>query len=81
MSFDPIAYINEPRWLESRLGLDRICELLDWLGRPVSYTHLSLSTWSFAISSWAMAFTRAASVPVRMGNHSSGCPELVSFRR
>lgn len=34
MSFDPIAYINEPRWLESRLGLDRIRELLDRLGRP-----------------------------------------------
>lgn len=34
MSFDPIAYINEPRWLESRLGLGRICELLDRLGRP-----------------------------------------------
>ena len=31
MSFDPIAYINEPRWLESRLGLERIAELLDRL--------------------------------------------------
>ena len=34
MSFDPIAYINEPRWLESRLGLERIAELLDRLDRP-----------------------------------------------
>ncbi len=34
MAFDPIAYINEPRWLESRLGLERIRELLDLLGRP-----------------------------------------------
>lgn len=34
MAFDPIAYINEPRWQESRLGLDRIRELLDRLGRP-----------------------------------------------
>ena len=34
MPFDPIAYINEPRWMESRLGLDRIRELLDRLGRP-----------------------------------------------
>lgn len=32
--FDPIAYINEPRWQNSRLGLDRIRELLDRLGRP-----------------------------------------------
>lgn len=34
MAFDPIAYINEPRWQESRLGLDRIRELLHRLGRP-----------------------------------------------
>ena len=32
--FDPIAYINEPRWQESRLGLERITELLERLGRP-----------------------------------------------
>lgn len=34
MTFDPIAYINEPRWQESRLGLDRIRDLLERLGRP-----------------------------------------------
>ena len=34
MEFDPIAYINEPRWQESRLGLDRIAELLERMGRP-----------------------------------------------
>ena len=34
MSFDPIAYINEPRWQESRLGLDRIRVLLERLDRP-----------------------------------------------
>lgn len=32
--FDPIAYINEPRWQESRLGLERIGELLERMGRP-----------------------------------------------
>lgn len=32
--FDPVAYINEPRWQESRLGLERVRELLDRLGRP-----------------------------------------------
>lgn len=32
--FDPIAYINEPRWQESRLGLERISVLLDRMGRP-----------------------------------------------
>lgn len=33
-NFDPIAYINTPRWQASRLGLDRIRELLERLGRP-----------------------------------------------
>lgn len=32
--FDPIAYINTPRWLESRYGLERITELLNRMGRP-----------------------------------------------
>lgn len=32
--FDAVAYINEPRWLTSRLGLDRIRELLKRLGNP-----------------------------------------------
>ena len=32
--FDPIAYINAPRWQASRLGLDRIRELLARLGDP-----------------------------------------------
>ncbi|MCL1799145.1 MAG: bifunctional folylpolyglutamate synthase/dihydrofolate synthase [Eggerthellaceae bacterium] len=32
--FDPVAYINEPRWMASRLGLERIAELLDKIGRP-----------------------------------------------
>ena len=34
MPFDVIEYINTPRWLTSRLGLERIRELLDRLGRP-----------------------------------------------
>ena len=34
MPFDAIEYINTPRWLASRLGLERIRELLDRLGRP-----------------------------------------------
>ena len=34
MPFDAIEYINTPRWLTSRLGLERIRELLDRLGCP-----------------------------------------------
>lgn len=33
-AFDPVAYINEPRWQQSRLGLERITELLERMGRP-----------------------------------------------
>lgn len=32
--FDPIAYINEPRWQQVRPGLERITDLLDRMGRP-----------------------------------------------
>ncbi len=42
--FDPIAYINEPRWQESRLGLERITELLDRMGRPqdsLNFVHVA----------------------------------------
>lgn len=34
IDFDPVAYINEPRWQESRLGLERTVALLDRMGRP-----------------------------------------------
>ena len=33
-AFDPVAYINTPRWRSSRLGLDRTRELLAGLGNP-----------------------------------------------
>ena len=32
--FDPVAYINEPRWRTMSLGLERIEELLEKLGNP-----------------------------------------------
>ena len=34
MAFDPIAYITEPRWQQSRLGLERMAELMERLGNP-----------------------------------------------
>ena len=33
-SFDPVEYINRPRWQASRYGLERMRELLNLLGRP-----------------------------------------------
>ena len=44
MSFDPIAYLSEPRWRESRLGLGRMRALLDRVGAPergLSFTHVA----------------------------------------
>lgn len=32
--FDPIAYINEPRWQQVRPGLERISDLLERMGNP-----------------------------------------------
>lgn len=34
MTFDPVAWINTPRWQASRLGLDRMVDLLERMGRP-----------------------------------------------
>ncbi|MEC4271709.1 folylpolyglutamate synthase/dihydrofolate synthase family protein [Adlercreutzia sp. R25] len=33
-AFDPVAWINTPRWQASRLGLERVRDLLDRMGRP-----------------------------------------------
>lgn len=32
--FDPVEWINTPRWQASRLGLERIVDLLERMGRP-----------------------------------------------
>ena len=34
IEFDPIEYINKPRWQEVRLGLERTVDLLNRMGRP-----------------------------------------------
>lgn len=34
MAFDPVAWINTPRWRASRLGLERMTDLLERLSRP-----------------------------------------------
>lgn len=38
MRFDPIAYLQQPRWSAMRLGLDRVRALLEGLGRPQDRT-------------------------------------------
>ncbi len=37
--FDPVSYINTPRWQQSHLGLERITELLRRMGNPQDSLH------------------------------------------
>ena len=38
MPFDAVAYINEPRWAHSSLGLERMQALMELLGSPQGAT-------------------------------------------
>lgn len=63
MTFDPIAYINEPRWQESRLGLDRIRELLELLGRPqdrLRFVHVAGTNGKGSVCAYLASTMRAA---------------------
>lgn len=78
MSFDPIAYINEPRWLESRLGLDRIRELLDRLGRPqdrLKFVHVAGTNGKGSTCAYLASILQAAGL--RTGLFTS--PYLIAF--
>ena len=78
MSFDPIAYINEPRWLESRLGLDRIRELLDRLGRPqdrLKFVHVAVTNGKGSTCAYLASILQAAGL--RTGLFTS--PYLITF--
>ncbi len=61
--FDPIAYINEPRWQASRLGLERIKALLDRLGRPqdsLSFVHVAGTNGKGSTCAYLSSICRAA---------------------
>lgn len=61
--FDPIAYINEPRWRSSRLGLDRMRELLERLGRPqdnLKFVHAAGTNGKGSTCAFLAAVLRAA---------------------
>lgn len=71
-AFDPIAYINEPRWQASRLGLDRIRELLDRLGRPqdkLRFVHVAGTNGKGSTCAYIASALRAAGL--RTGQFSS----------
>lgn len=78
MQFDPIAYINEPRWMESRLGLDRIRELLERLGRPqdrLKFVHVAGTNGKGSTCAYLASILQAAGL--RTGLFTS--PYLITF--
>lgn len=63
MGFDPIAYINTPRWQASRLGLERIRELLERLGRPqdrLKFVHVAGTNGKGSICAYLASILGAA---------------------
>lgn len=61
--FDPVAYINEPRWQASRLGLERISAALDALGRPqdaLSFVHVAGTNGKGSTCAYISSICRAA---------------------
>lgn len=63
MGFDPIAYINTPRWQASRLGLERIRELLERLGRPqdrLKFVHVAGTNGKGSICAYLASILSAA---------------------
>lgn len=61
--FDPVSYINEPRWRTSRLGLERMAELLDAMGRPqdrLSFVHVAGTNGKGSTCAYLSSILRAA---------------------
>ncbi len=62
-TFDPIAYINYPRWQASRLGLERIRDLLDRLGRPqdkLRFVHIAGTNGKGSTGAYVASVLKAA---------------------
>lgn len=63
MSFDPVAYINTPRWQASRLGLERIARLLELMGRPqdrLRFVHVAGTNGKGSACAYLESILRAA---------------------
>ena len=61
--FDPVAYINTPRWQASRLGLERIRALLDRLGRPqdrLRFVHVAGTNGKGSVCAYLASILQAA---------------------
>lgn len=62
-AFDPVSYINEPRWRTSRLGLGRMRDLLERLGRPqdsLKFVHVAGTNGKGSTCAFLASILRAA---------------------
>lgn len=63
MQFDPVSYINEPRWQQVSLGLSRIRMLLDLLGNPeksLKFVHVAGTNGKGSTCAYIASICRAA---------------------
>lgn len=76
--FDPIAYINEPRWQQSRYGLERIEELLERMGRPqdkLKFVHVAGTNGKGSTCAYTASILQAAGY--KIGLFTS--PYIITF--
>lgn len=62
-AFDPVAYINEPRWQQSRYGLERMCDLLARMGHPerrCRFVHVAGTNGKGSVCAYVASVLRAA---------------------
>lgn len=65
--FDPVAWINTPRWQTSRLGLSRMVDLLERLGRPqddLRFVHVSGTNGKGSVCAYLASVLQAAGYKV-----------------
>ncbi len=65
--FNPIEYINHPRWKASRLGLNRIRKLLERLGRPqdrLRFVHVAGTNGKGSVCAYISAILQQAGYKV-----------------
>lgn len=65
--FDPVAWINTPRWQTSRLGLSRMVDLLERLGRPqddLRFVHVAGTNGKGSVCAYLASVLQAAGYKV-----------------
>ena len=65
--FDPVAWINTPRWQASRLGLSRMVDLLERLGRPqddLRFVHVAGTNGKGSVCAYLASVLQAAGYKV-----------------